>query len=260
MTIDFYKYQATGNDFIMIDNRDGRYSFSNDEISKLCHRKFGIGADGLILIQQHETCDFEMIYYNPDGSQSLCGNGSRCAVKFADFLGLIDKKTTFVAFDGEHIGEILANDWVRLKMKDVQNVRLMSDGIFIDTGSPHLVKFVVNLKNYKVYQEGKMIRNGGLFKSEGVNVNFVEALPDNEIFVRTYERGVEDETMSCGTGVTAAAVASVQKGYTSPVRIKTMGGNLEVEFNSNNSNYYSKVHLIGPAEEVFNGSFQLVGN
>jgi len=260
MTIDFYKYQATGNDFVMIDNRNGKYAFSNEQISALCHRKFGIGADGLILIQQHDTCDFEMIYYNPDGSQSLCGNGSRCAVKFAYFLGLIDKKTTFVAFDGEHAGEILPNDWVKLKMKDVQNVRLMSDGIFIDTGSPHLVKFVVNLKNYKVYQEGKMIRNGGLFKSEGVNVNFVEALPDNQIFVRTYERGVEDETMSCGTGVTAAAVASIQKGYNSPVRIKTLGGNLEVEFNSNSNNYYSKVHLIGPAEEVFKGTFQLDSN
>lgn len=260
MTIEFYKYQATGNDFIMIDNRDLRFTFSNEQISQLCHRKFGIGADGLILIQNHDTCDFEMIYYNPDGSQSLCGNGSRCAVKFADFLGLIDKKTTFVAYDGEHTGEILPNDWVKLKMKDVQNVRPVSDGIFIDTGSPHLVKFVINLQNYKVYKEGKLIRNGGLFKSEGVNVNFVETLPDNQIFVRTYERGVEDETMSCGTGVTAAAIASLQKGYTSPVKIKTLGGNLEVEFASNSNNYFSKVHLIGPAEEVFKGTYQLAGN
>jgi len=257
MTFKFYKYQATGNDFIMVDNRDPQLSFSQDQISKICHRKFGIGADGLILIQNHESLDFEMVYYNPDGSQSLCGNGSRCAVNFARQLGIIEKKTTFLAYDGEHTAEILPDKWVRLKMKDVQNVRLMADGIFIDTGSPHLVKQVVNLKNYKVYKEGKAIRNGGLFKAAGVNVNFVEMLPDNQIFVRTYERGVEDETLSCGTGVTAAAIASHQKGLESPIGVKTLGGNLEVEFKASPNNYYSQVHLQGPAEPVFDGTFHL---
>ncbi|MTI21933.1 diaminopimelate epimerase [Fulvivirga sp. RKSG066] len=257
MTFDFYKYQATGNDFIMVDNRKGEFSFSNEQISLLCNRKFGIGADGLILIQPHDHLDFEMVYYNPDGSQSLCGNGSRCAVNYAHFLGLIDKKTTFEAYDGEHTAEILPNKWVKLKMKDVQNVRLMEDGMFLDTGSPHLVKFVVNLKNYKVYDEGKTIRNGGLFKASGVNVNFVEVLPDNEIFVRTYERGVEDETLSCGTGVTAAAIAASQKGLESPVRVQTLGGNLEIEFRNFQNDSYSQVNLIGPAEQVFNGTFHL---
>lgn len=257
MSIDFYKYQATGNDFIMIDNRDKDYTFSNDQIKFICHRKFGIGGDGLILIQNHEHYDFEMIYYNPDGSQSLCGNGSRCAVQFAHFLKIIDKKTTFTAYDGEHEAEILPNHWVKLKMKDVQNVRLMGDGMFIDTGSPHLVKFVINLKNYKVFKEGKAIRNGGLFKASGVNVNFVEKLGGNHIFVRTYERGVEDETLSCGTGVTAAAIAANQKGVESPVSIKTLGGELEVEFNAGSNNHYSQVYLIGPAKEVFSGSLQM---
>lgn len=241
----------------MVDNRDPERQFSKDQIAHLCHRKFGIGADGLILIQNHDYNDFEMVYYNPDGSQSLCGNGSRCAVNFAHFLGIIEQKTTFLAYDGEHEAEILPNGWVKLKMKDVQNVRLMGDGMFIDTGSPHLVKHVVNLKNYKVYKEGKAIRNGGLFKAEGVNVNFVETLGNNNIFVRTYERGVEDETLSCGTGVTAAAIASSEKGLTSPIGIKTLGGELEVEFKSNPNKHYTSVYLTGPALQVFQGSFQL---
>jgi len=142
-------------------------------------------------------------------------------------------------------------------MKDVQNVRLMGDGTFIDTGSPHLVKFVINLKNYKVYKEGKAVRNGGLFKAEGVNVNFVEKQSDRSIFVRTYERGVEDETLSCGTGVTAAALAASKQGLESPIQVKTLGGQLEVEFNANQNNRFSQVHLIGPAEQVFKGLYQL---
>lgn len=257
MDINFQKYQATGNDFIMIDNRNGTVNLIKEQITKLCDRKFGIGADGMILIQEHASADFEMVYFNPDGSQSLCGNGSRCAVNYAHSLGLIENKTTFEAYDGEHTAEILPSGWVKLRMKDVQNVRPVANGTFIDTGSPHLVKEVIRLDQYNVFKEGKTIRNGGLFKASGVNVNFTEVLDNNELFVRTYERGVENETLSCGTGVTAAAIAASQKGLKSPVRIKTLGGNLEVAFEKGQNDYYSKVYLIGPAEYVFSGSVSI---
>lgn len=255
--IKFYKYQATGNDFILIDNRDIQLKLTSAQIKKLCDRKFGIGSDGLILIQNHHDYDFEMIYYNPDGSQSLCGNGSRCAVNFARHLGIIEKTTSFLAFDGEHKAQVLDNEEVRLKMGDVQNVRLMADGMFIDTGSPHLIKYVINVQNYRVYDEGKTIRNGGLFKEAGVNVNFVEITGDSEIFVRTYERGVENETLSCGTGVTAAAIASSHKGLESPVTVNTLGGKLAVEFTKNDDGSYSDVYLIGLAEKVFEGTIEM---
>ncbi|GAA0892554.1 diaminopimelate epimerase [Fulvivirga kasyanovii] len=255
--IKFYKYQATGNDFILIDNRTTGYKFSSGQIQKLCDRKFGIGADGLILIQDHDSYDFEMVYYNPDGSQSLCGNGSRCAVNFASHLGIVGKSTRFLAYDGEHLAEILDNEEVRLKMADVQNVRLMADGMFIDTGSPHLIKYVINVKNYRVYDEGKAIRNGGLFKEAGVNVNFVEITGNSEIFNRTYERGVENETLSCGTGVTAAAISASHKGLESPVTVNTIGGTLAVEFKKHEDGSYSDVYLIGPAERVFEGTIEM---
>ncbi|UII34493.1 diaminopimelate epimerase [Fulvivirga ulvae] len=255
--IKFYKYQATGNDFILIDNRSTQHRFSSKQIQKLCDRKFGIGADGLILIQDHDNYDFEMVYYNPDGSQSLCGNGSRCAVNFASYLGIVDKSTRFLAYDGEHLAEILDNEAVRLKMANVQNVRLMADGMFIDTGSPHLIKYVINVKNYRVYDEGKAIRNGGLFKEAGVNVNFVEITGNSEIFARTYERGVENETLSCGTGVTAAAISASHKGLESPVTVNTMGGTLAVEFKKQDDGSYSEVYLIGPAERVFEGAIEM---
>lgn len=255
--INFYKYQATGNDFILIDNRQTKFELSKDEISFLCDRKFGIGSDGLMLIQDHPDYDFELIFYNPDSSQSLCGNGSRCAVNFAKFLGIIDSKTSFLAYDGGHEAEILANNEVRLKMADVQNVRLMADGIFVDTGSPHLIKYVINIDTYRVYDQGKAIRNGGLFKEAGVNVNFVQVTGENQIFVRTYERGVENETLSCGTGVTAAALASSTKDLKPPVKVNTMGGNLSVDFMKNEDNSFSEVYLTGPAKQVFQGSLEL---
>lgn len=255
--VKFDKYQATGNDFILIDNRSGSLSFSVDEIAFLCDRKFGIGSDGLILIQEHPDVDFEMVFYNPDGSQSLCGNGSRCAVNFARHLEMIDNHTTFMAYDGQHEADILKDGQVRLKMSDVQNVRLLADGMFIDTGSPHLIKYVVNVENYQVYEQGKAIRNGGLYKESGVNVNFVQITGESEIFVRTYERGVENETLSCGTGVTAAAIASSHKGLASPVSVRTLGGNLQVEFQQNANDAYANVYLTGPAEKVFQGSIEM---
>lgn len=236
----------------MIDNRNNSYELSIETVKNLCSRKFGIGSDGLILIQTDARSDFEMVFYNPDGSQSLCGNGSRCAVNFAHKLGMVQQNTSFKAYDGIHEARILPDKWVKLRMKDVQNVSPVGDGMFIDTGSPHLVKSVEGVARYNVYQEGKAIRNKPEFREEGVNVNFIEKIGENEIFVRTYERGVENETYSCGTGVTAAALASSQNGMDSPVKIKTLGGGLEVTFTRNRGSY-SDIYLTGPAVEVFQG-------
>lgn len=256
MLIDFVKYQATGNDFILIDNREEKIKLDLPQILRLCNRSWGIGSDGLILIEPDKNADFNMNFYNPDGSQSLCGNGSRCAVKFAHELGIIDKETNFSAYDGIHWAEILDNGEVRLKMQDVKTVRHMGDGMFVDTGSPHVVNFVINLDAFKVYREGKKIRNSGLFHQTGVNVNFVEVLDHQNIYVRTYERGVENETLSCGTGVTAAAIASQMKTVVPPVHVKTKGGDLQVEYDKNNEGY-EQVFLIGPAEKVFEGKINI---
>jgi diaminopimelate epimerase len=251
--IPFFKYQATGNDFILIDNRDNTVEHNVTLAQRLCDRKFGIGSDGLILIQNYDELDFEMVFYNPDGSQSLCGNGSRCAVNFANKLGVIGSKTTFKAYDGSHEAEILADGNVRLKMSDVQNVMHNTNGMFVDTGSPHMVVYVNDVKNTDVFQEGKVIRYSDPFKDAGVNVNFVEMIDENKVFVRTYERGVENETLSCGTGVTAAAIASESKGLKSPIDIITKGGHLKVEFNRGDNNNFNEIYLIGPAVEVFKG-------
>ncbi|MEQ9166356.1 MAG: diaminopimelate epimerase [Fulvivirga sp.] len=256
-TVPFYKYQATGNDFILIDNRDGIVKASIELAQKLCDRKFGIGSDGLILIQKHDTSDFEMVFYNPDGSQSLCGNGSRCAVNFAQKLGLLDNYTTFMAYDGLHEAEILDNKEVRLKMSNVQNVSHLADGTFVDTGSPHLMVFTNEVNNCNVVEAGRSIRYSDTFKAKGINVNFVEVKEDNSIFVRTYERGVENETLSCGTGVTASALASTEKGLVSPIRVSTKGGNLSIEFEKNSTSEFTEIYLIGPAKEVFSGTIDI---
>lgn len=255
--IQFYKYQATGNDFVLIDNRSGQYAFSIDQIKKICHRKYGIGADGLMLIEKHPTLAFNLVYYNSDGSQSLCGNGSRAAVQFASTLGLVNEHATFDAYDGVHVATLLPNGIIRLKMNDVTEVKQTSNDFFIHTGSPHFIRFVKNIAQYPVVEEGQKIRYSEAFQPRGTNVNFVELLPDNTIYVRTYERGVEDETLSCGTGVTAAALAASWKGYTSPVSIKTSGGNLSVEFKTGQAGMFQEIFLVGPAKMVFEGSLEL---
>lgn len=257
MKVKFQKYQATGNDFIVIDNREGKIKLELPQILRLCNRSWGIGSDGLILIEPDKSADFKMNFYNPDGSQSLCGNGSRCAVKYAHELGLINKETTFSAYDGLHWAEILTNSEVRLKMQDVKTVRHMGDGMFVDTGSPHVVNFVINLDNFKVRREGRKIRSSGLFHNGGVNVNFVEVLDQHNIYVRTYERGVEDETLSCGTGVTAAAIASQMKTVIAPVAVKTRGGDLKVEYKKAAEGGYEDVFLTGPAKKVFEGIIEI---
>lgn len=256
MLVNFVKYQATGNDFILIDNRDDKIKLELPQIMRLANRSWGIGSDGLILIEPDKDADFKMNFYNPDGSQSLCGNGSRCAVKYAHELRIINNETTFSAFDGLHSAQIHNNGDVRLKMQNVKTVRHMGDGMFVDTGSPHVVNFVINLDNFKVKREGRKIRFSGLFHQSGVNVNFVEVLDQNNIYVRTYERGVEEETLSCGTGVTAAAIASQMKDVVPPVQIRTKGGNLIVEYQPNDEGF-EEVYLTGPAEKVFEGKIEI---
>ena len=257
MQLPFQKYQATGNDFVIVDNRDGEFSFSDDQIKKLCDRKFGIGADGVMLIETHPSLDFNLIYYNADGSPSLCGNGSRAAVKMASSLGIINGKAKFMAFDGDHEAEIVANGNVRLKMNEVKEVKRVGNDFFINTGSPHLVRWVNEVKRFDVFKEGRAIRYHDDFKPGGTNANFVELLGSNAIFVRTYERGVENETLSCGTGVTAAALAASFNQYQSPITVKTLGGELSVEFKLRHDGLFADIFLIGPAKMVFAGTLEL---
>jgi diaminopimelate epimerase len=256
--IEFYKYQGTGNDFVVVDNREKSLDRNDRSIAQnLCDRKFGVGSDGLILIENHSEYDFEMVFFNPDGSQSMCGNGSRCAVKFAQFLGIIQNETTFLSTDGVHEASI-EGDIVRLSMHDVDQSRMQdfSDHLTINTGSPHYVLFTSNLKDKDIKEEGSAIRHSKEFAAEGINVNFVEKQSESEISVRTYERGVENETLSCGTGVTACAIAHVMHGGKSPVKIETLGGSLSVEFKLTEGKA-ENVYLIGPAKKVFKGEIEL---
>ncbi len=261
MKIHFYKYQATGNDFILIDNLSGALKLSTDQVKILCDRKFGIGADGLMLIEKHPTAHFTLNYYNSDGSQSLCGNGSRAAVKMAASLGLINGKARFEAYDGLHDAELEEGGIVRLKMNDVNGVRTLGDDLFIDTGSPHFIRFVSDANTHPVLEEGRKIRYNPDFQPGGTNVNFVEKEEGNGIFVRTYERGVENETLSCGTGVTAAALAASYHGLHSPVNVRTLGGALRVEFKTSQPAgeqvRFQDIFLIGPAKMVFEGDLEL---
>lgn len=251
MDITFYKYQGTGNDFIIIDNQENNFKPNKDIIRKLCNRRFGIGADGLILLNTAEETDFLMVYFNSDGNKStLCGNGGRCIVKFAYDMGIASKEVIFEAVDGKHKAMII-KDKVSLKMKDVTLIEEYPDHYFIDTGSPHHIAFVSELETYDVFHYGKKIRFGAPYFEKGTNVNFVEKIANNTLFVRTYERGVEDETYSCGTGATAVAIAAYKKGWVSHhVQIKTLGGNLEVQFKEIAGKFVN-IMLTGPAQFVF---------
>lgn len=257
MTLKFTKYQATGNDFILIDNREGKIVLSSKQIVHLCDRKFGIGADGLILIEPADSASFNVNYYNSDGSQSLCGNGSRAAVSFAASLTLLKDKTTFTAYDGLHDAELMPSGIVHLRMNDTKNVDTSHEDLFLNTGSPHVIRFVNTVQDYPVFEEGKKVRYSDTYKPGGTNVNFVELQANNTLFVRTYERGVENETLSCGTGVTAAALAASTKGYTSPVKIKTLGGELSVAFKKGAHGDFTDIYLIGQAQRVFEGEIEL---
>ncbi len=259
MTIHFYKYQGTGNDFIILDNRLGNYTqLSSVEIAFLCNRRFGIGADGLMLLQQKEGYDFEMIYYNADGAEgSMCGNGGRCLVAFAKHMQVIDKSAVFLATDGLHEATINEKDWVELKMKDVNAIEKYGDHVILNTGSPHYIKWENNVKAIDVYSEGKSIRNSPPFSKTGINVNFVQRL-STHLLIRTYERGVEDETLSCGTGVTAAAIAASDEGNGPQEKIiQTSGGNLKVKFEKRSNTNFENIWLCGPAKFVYTGSINV---
>ena len=260
MELQFHKYQGTGNDFVIIDNRQLFFPKKNIQlIEKLCDRRFGIGADGLILLEHDAETDFKMVYYNSDGNESsMCGNGGRCIVAFAKQLGVIDNQTTFIATDGLHHATIDENQIVSLQMKDVTELKIENDYVFLNTGSPHHVTLVDDLLNYDIKSNGATIRYSDLYGNEGSNVNFVNQLDETHFSVRTYERGVEDETLSCGTGVTAVAIAmhALNKSNSNEINLNVQGGKLKVSFEKDN-NCYIKVHLIGPATFVFKGEIKI---
>ena len=260
MQIKFYKYQGTGNDFVMIDNRHGFFPKDNIQlIEKLCDRRFGIGADGLILLENDSQTDFRMVYFNSDGNESsMCGNGGRCLVAFAKSLNVINDKTSFIATDGLHHATILENGIVSLQMKDVDDVKIEAGYVFLNTGSPHHVTLVNDIENYDVKTNGAEIRYSDLYGKAGSNVNFVNQISENHFRLRTYERGVEDETLSCGTGATATAIAMHAIGKTSSnsIDIDVEGGKLKVSFEKTIQGY-KNVFLEGSATFVFEGIIEI---
>jgi diaminopimelate epimerase len=248
----FYKYQATGNDFVLVDNRAGNLSFSNEQISTICDRRFGIGADGLILLGKDPKADFSMVYHNRDGSQSFCGNGCRAIAHFAHKLGVVKDNFTFMAHDGLHNGHLLPDGTVRISLADVNVIESKGDDYYINTGTDHHVRFVKNLATYPVFDEGKKVRYSELYRPKGTNVDFVEVNADNSVSFRIYERGVEDETFSSGSGATACGLAVAYKlGHPSPISLKARGGLLRIEFRAGQNGTFSDIHFTGPVQLVF---------
>jgi diaminopimelate epimerase len=258
LKIEFFKYHGTGNDFILLDNRKNLFAVGQGLIARLCHRRYGIGADGLILLGLEAGFDFGMRYFNSDGREStMCGNGGRCIVAFADFLSLTENNCRFLASDGEHSGKVLrkkgGNYQVKLSMQDVPGYSLRGKDFILNTGSPHLVRFVRDSEETDIVLQGRAIRYHEDFQPSGINVNFVE-IQEGQIFVRTYERGVEDETLSCGTGVTASALAyaatmDLKEGN---IPVMTRGGALNLHF-SRRGEIFTDIWLEGPAVKVFQG-------
>jgi len=259
MKIKFNKYQGTGNDFVILDNRNGEFSsLDTEQIKKLCDRRFGVGGDGLMMLNNKAGYDFEMLYFNADGRPgSMCGNGGRCMIRFVFNLGIHKYTYKFLASDGEHEGEV-DNHWIRLKMHDVNELEEHSSYVVLNTGSPHFVKYATDVENIDVVETGREIRYSKRYMPDGINVNFVEGTGEDSIFVRTYERGVEDETLSCGTGVTAAALVSAHnpRGF-NRVDVRTPGGNLSVEFTKVDDTHFENIWLCGPAELVFSGEIEI---
>jgi diaminopimelate epimerase len=259
MTVNFWKYQGAGNDFVILDNREGQFSsLSILQRRFICHRHFCIGGDGLMLLQNHPEADFEMKYYNSNGKEgSLCGNGGRCIVAFAKKMGLIGTETRFMAVDGIHEAKLVTDSWVELRMNDVTQVERQYDFAVLDTGSPHYVKYTDELDEMDVVQVGRSIRNSERFRKKGINVNFVQ-YGDDALHIRTYERGVEDETLACGTGITAAAIVAAgnqNKAYQIP--IKANGGQLEVRFDKKDDQHFENIWLCGPAVHAFEGTVRI---
>jgi diaminopimelate epimerase len=260
MQIEFYKYQGTGNDFVMIDNRSNFFPKDNIQlIARLCDRRFGIGGDGLILLENDTETDFKMVYYNSDGNQSsMCGNGGRCLVAFAKKLNVIQDNTTFIATDGVHHASVADNGIVSLQMIDVPEVKITPDYVFMNTGSPHHIQLVEDLEHYNVKENGASIRYGELYGKQGSNINFVKKIDETTFSLRTYERGVEDETLACGTGATAVAIAMNVLGETkaNSIDLNVEGGKLVVSFDKKDGKF-TNVFLKGPAEFVFKGTIKI---
>lgn len=261
-SIPFFKYQGAGNDFILIDQRSSAYLQPGDEaiIRQLCDRRFGIGADGLMLLEPAPDYDFRMVYFNADGREgSMCGNGGRCIVAFARHLGITGEQCRFLAIDGPHEARLTAPDYVELQMQDVDRVDSADDHYVLDTGSPHYISFRDRLEDVSVVEEGRRIRYSPEFAEQGINVNFVSPLGPDELAIATYERGVEDETLACGTGVTAAALAYFfknKKTGAQVLKVRAKGGNLEVRF-SYGPNGFRDIWLCGPAKQVFSGKIKI---
>lgn len=256
MNLPFLKYQGTGNDFVMVDNRTKIFPKKNtDKISQICDRHFGVGADGIILIEEDKEYDFKMIYFNADGSETFCGNGARCAVAFAKHLKMITDKTTFIAVDGPHFAEI-NNDIISLQMIDVDDIEVKENAVFTYTGTQHHVELVDTLDDYPVFENGKKIRYS--YANPGSNVNFAQQINENTFRVRTYEKGVENETLACGTGVTAVAIAmhKTKKTNSNLISLPVEGGLLEVSFSEKNGSY-KNIFLKGPATFVFKGEISI---
>lgn len=257
MKIEFYKYHGTGNDFVIIDNRSSSIELSEEQVHSICNRRFGVGADGLMLLENAEGYDFKMVYHNSDGrTSSMCGNGGRCLVKFARDLGVITDSAHFIATDGEHKA-LLKGGWVHLKMNKTELPISKDKGFFLDSGSPHHVVQVENCKSTEVFTDGRRMRNA-IYGAEGANINFVERLDETSVFVRTYERGVEDETYSCGTGVTASAIIAFVNNWvdTNEVNISTLGGELKVSFEPTEHGF-KNIWLKGPAVQVYKGQIDV---
>lgn len=265
MEFEFYKYQGAGNDFVMIDQREKQWikRAEIDRIAGICDRRLGIGADGLILLQEKAGYDFEMVYFNSDGREStMCGNGGRCIAAFAHFLGIFEKKCRFLAIDGPHDAELHhaineQSDWVKLHMQDVTAIHRRENGYELNTGSPHFVQFVSELDALDVFHAGRQIRQSNPYQAEGINVNFV-CPTAAALAVRTYERGVEDETWSCGTGVVASVLAHHVQAQLPEGQIEqkvvTKGGAMEVQYRYFGGKF-SDIWLCGPATRVFVGAF-----
>jgi len=259
MKLFFSKYHGAGNDFIIIDNRTGHFIAEKELIKNLCHRQFGIGADGLMLLEEEPNADFCMRYFNSDGSEStMCGNGGRCITLFAQNLGIIKDQTRFIGIDGEHTAIIKSDNSVRIKMMNVQNVSQEDNCYFLDTGSPHCVRFVDNVGSINVDSEGCIMRNKYQPHLGGVNVNFVEMFEEG-LRIRTYERGVEGETLACGTGSVAAAIAANIKFDKSRqiFKIFARGGNLSVSFEKSENDQFYNIWLEGPVAHVFDGTIEI---
>jgi diaminopimelate epimerase len=260
MLLKFSKYQGTGNDFILLDNLSGSFNdLTITQIKELCDRKLGIGADGLIKINHSYSKAFEMDYYNSDGSKSFCGNGARCAVAFAETLGIEVSELTFDAIDGSHWASKTAND-IKIQMVNVENVHAFENEFELYTGSPHYVKISDDISSETILNFGKSIRFSPKYNSEGINVNLLKGISPTKIEIASYERGVENETLSCGTGATACALVwdKIHNSGTNFIEVKAKGGNLKIEFKRDSSNGYYDIFLVGPSNFVYSGEINLI--